>query len=41
VFWEIGWQGRSDLVALDAKQIGVLYEKENYSKIVFTTCNWK
>ena len=31
----------SDLVALDAKRIGVLYEKENYSKIVFTVCNWK
>jgi sialidase-1 len=31
----------SDLVALDAKRIGVLYEKENYSKIVFTICNWK
>jgi sialidase-1 len=31
----------SDLVALHAKQIGVLYEKENYSKIVFTICNWK
>lgn len=31
----------SDLIALNAKQIGVLYEKENYSKIVFTICNWK
>lgn len=31
----------SDLVALDAKRIGVLYEKESYSKIVFTICNWK
>jgi sialidase-1 len=31
----------SDLVALDAKRIGVLYEKENYSKIVFTVCSWK
>jgi sialidase-1 len=31
----------SDLVVLDAKRIGVLYEKENYSKIVFTVCSWK
>jgi len=31
----------SDLVALNAKQIGVLYEKENYTKIVFTIYNWK
>ena len=31
----------SDLVALDAKRIGVLYEKENYSKIVFTVCKWE
>jgi sialidase-1 len=31
----------SDLVKLNAKQIGILYEKENYSKIVFTICNWK
>lgn len=30
----------SDLVALDGKRIGVLYERDNYKEIVFTTVNW-
>jgi len=31
----------SDIVKLNEKIIGVLYEKENYSQIVFTTVKWK
>jgi sialidase-1 len=31
----------SDIVKIGNKQIGVLYEKENYSRIVFTTVKWK
>ncbi|MBD0297125.1 MAG: exo-alpha-sialidase [Flavisolibacter sp.] len=31
----------SDIVPLGKKQIGVLYEKDNYSKIVFTVVQWK
>lgn len=31
----------SDIVKLDENTIGVLYEKENYSKIVFIIINWK
>ena len=31
----------SDIVEMDKKRVGVLYEKENYSKIVFTIVNWK
>jgi len=31
----------SDLVLVNKQQIGILYEKDNYSKIVFTTINWK
>ena len=31
----------SDLVLANKQQIGILYEKDNYSKIVFTTINWK
>lgn len=31
----------SDLVELNKKTIGVLYEKENYSRIVFTSVKWK
>lgn len=31
----------SDIVLMKKNQIGILYEKENYSKIVFTIRNWK
>ena len=31
----------SDIVKLNEKTIGVLYEKDNYSQIVFTTVKWK
>ena len=31
----------SDIVKLSSKQIGVLYERDNYKQIVFTTINWK
>ncbi|NWJ52552.1 MAG: exo-alpha-sialidase [Bacteroidetes bacterium] len=31
----------SDLVKLNKKRIGVLFEKDNYSKIVFTKVKWK
>ncbi|MBO9730708.1 MAG: exo-alpha-sialidase [Chitinophaga sp.] len=31
----------SDIVALGKKQIGILYEKDQYSAIVFTTVNWR
>ena len=31
----------SDLVKLSKKKIGVLYEKDNYREIVFTTVTWK
>jgi sialidase-1 len=31
----------SDLVKLGKSQIGILYEKESYSKIVFTIFDWK
>ena len=31
----------SDIVKLYGKKIGVLYEKDNYSKIVFTVVKWK
>lgn len=31
----------SDIVKLNEKAIGVLYEKENYSQIVFTIVKWK
>ena len=31
----------SDIVSLGKKQIGVLYERENYSKIVFTVVKWR
>ncbi|MFN8252783.1 MAG: sialidase family protein [Ferruginibacter sp.] len=31
----------SDIVKLNEKTIGVLYEKENYSQIVFTIVKWK
>jgi sialidase-1 len=31
----------SDLVKIGKKKIGVLYEKDNYKQIVFTTVKWK
>ena len=31
----------SDIVLLNKNTIGILYEKENYSKIVFTLIKWK
>ena len=31
----------SDIVKLNEKAIGILYEKENYSQIVFTIVKWK
>ena len=31
----------SDIVKISKNQIGVLYEKDNYSKIVFATVKWK
>ena len=31
----------SDIVPLSDKQIGVLYERDGYKQIVFTTVNWK
>jgi sialidase-1 len=31
----------SDIVRIDNREIGVLYESENYSKIVFTVARWK
>jgi len=34
------FSGYSDLVPLPGKQLGILYERDNYAKIVFTTVNW-
>src|SRR5690606_13428912 len=31
----------SDIVNVSKKEIGILYEKEGYSKIVFTVVKWK
>jgi sialidase-1 len=31
----------SDIVQLSKKQVGVLYERDGYKQIVFTTINWK
>ena len=31
----------SDIVLMKNNQIGILYEKENYTKIIFTIKNWK
>jgi len=31
----------SDLVLMNKQHIGILYEKDNYSKIIFTPINWK
>lgn len=31
----------SDIVQLEKKKIGILYEKDHYSSIVFTTVKWK
>jgi sialidase-1 len=30
----------SDIAAIDGKRVGILYEKENYTKIVFKTVKW-
>lgn len=41
----VGFEGAytaySDLVHIKNKHIGILYEKEHYSKIVFTTVRWR
>lgn len=34
------WTAYSDLVAVDRKNLGILYERDNYSEIVFTTIQW-
>lgn len=31
----------SDIIRMGKKRIGVLYEKDNYSQIIFTTVKWK
>ena len=31
----------SDIVKISKKEIGVLYERDGYSQIVFTLVNWK
>ncbi|MEZ2442274.1 exo-alpha-sialidase [Chitinophaga sp. RCC_12] len=36
-----GYAAYSDIVQLDRKKIGVLYEKDHYSSIVFTVVKWK
>lgn len=36
-----GYAAYSDIVQLGRKKIGVLYEKDHYSSIVFTVVNWK
>ncbi|MFX1703967.1 sialidase family protein [Chitinophaga sp. CC14] len=36
-----GYAAYSDIVQLARKKIGVLYEKDHYSSIVFTVVNWK
>jgi len=38
---EIDYTAYSDIVSLDKKRIGILYEKEGYRKIVFTVLKWK
>ena len=35
------WTAYSDIVKLNKKSIGILYEKDNYSDIVFKTIQWK
>lgn len=35
------WAAYSDLVKLNDSQVGVLYEALDYSRIVFTSVNWK
>jgi len=35
------WAAYSDLVILDKKKIGVLYERNNYAEIVFKPILWK
>ena len=36
-----GYAAYSDIVQLGPKKIGILYEKDHYSSIVFTVLNWK
>ena len=31
----------SDIVLMNKNNIGILYEKDDYSKIVFTEINWQ
>lgn len=38
---EDSFTGYSDIAKMSKSQIGVLYEKENYSKIVFTVVDWR
>ena len=38
---ERDYSAYSDIVNITKKSIGILYEKENYSKIVFTEVKWK
>jgi sialidase-1 len=35
------WTAYSDLVMIKKRSIGVLYERDNYSTIVFKRVNWK
>lgn len=35
------WTAYSDLVNLNSKTLGILYERDNYSEIVFKTVNWR
>jgi sialidase-1 len=30
----------SDIVRISKKKIGILYEKDNYAKIIFTVVKW-
>ncbi|MBS1572031.1 MAG: exo-alpha-sialidase, partial [Bacteroidetes bacterium] len=38
---KIDFVAYSDLVNLDKKNIGILYEKNNYKEIVFTSQKWR
>jgi len=38
---DVSYAAYSDLVKLSNKKIGVLFEKDNYSKIVFSAIQWK
>jgi sialidase-1 len=31
----------SDIIRLSKNEIGVLYEKDNYSQVIFTVVKWK